>query len=95
LETLRTLAFIVIVFGNQATTYINRERRRLWSSRPSVWVIVSSVTDLAIASTLAIGGIAMAPLSALVIVSTLAAAIVFAVMLDCVKIPIFRRLGIS
>ena len=95
LETLRTLAFIVIVFGNQATTYINRERRRLWSSRPSLWVIVSSVTDLAIASTLAIGGIAMAPLSALVVVSTLAAAVSFAVMLDCVKVPIFRRLGIT
>jgi H+-transporting ATPase len=95
LETLRTLAFIVIVFGNQATTYTNRERRRLWSSRPSVWVVVSSVADLAIASMLAIGGIAMAPLSALVVVSTFAAAIFFAVMLDCVKIPVFRRLGIS
>ena len=94
LETLRTLAFIVIVFGNQATTYTNRERRRLWSSRPSVWVVVSSVADLAIASMLAIGGIAMAPLSALVVVSTFAAAIFFAVMLDCVKIPVFRRLGI-
>jgi len=95
LETLRTLAFVVIVFGNQATTYTNRERRRLWSSRPSAWVVVSSVIDLAIASTLAIGGIAIAPLSVLVVVSTFAAAIVFAVMLDCVKIPIFRRLGIS
>jgi len=95
LETLRTLAFIVIVFGNQATTYTNRERRRLWSSRPGVWVVVSSVTDLMIASTLAIRGIAMAPLSALVVVSTLAAAISFAVMLDCAKIPIFRRLGIA
>ena len=30
LETLRTLAFVLIVFGNQATTYNNRERRRLW-----------------------------------------------------------------
>jgi len=95
LETLRTLAFIVIVFGNQATTYTNRERRRLWSSRPSVWVVVSSVADLAIASTFAIGGIAMAPLSAFVVVSTLAAAILFAVLLDCAKIPIFHRLGIS
>jgi H+-transporting ATPase len=95
LETLRTLAFIVIVFGNQATTYTNRERQRLWSSRPSVWVVVSSITDLVIASTLAIGGIAMAPLSALVVVSTLAAAVSFAVMLDCVKVPIFRRLGIA
>jgi len=33
LESSRTLAFVLIVFGNQATTYNNRERRRLWSSR--------------------------------------------------------------
>ena len=94
LETLRTLAFVVIVFGNQATTYTNRERRRLWSSRPSGWLVVSSIIDLGIASTLAIGGLAMAPLSALAVMSILAAAIGFAVVLDCVKIPIFRRLGI-
>src|ERR1039457_5505591 len=37
IETLRTLAFVVIVFGNQATTYTNRERQRMWSSRPSLW----------------------------------------------------------
>ena len=44
--TLQTLAFVVIVFGNQATTYTNRERRHLWSSRPSNWLIVSSVADI-------------------------------------------------
>ena len=92
---LRTLAFVVIVFGNQATTYNNRERRRLWSSRPSMWVLVSSVGDLLIASTLAIGGFAMAPLPPSVVAATLAAAAAFAVILDFVKVPAFRRLGIS
>jgi H+-transporting ATPase len=91
---LRTLAFIVIVFGNQATTYTNRERRHLWSSRPSYWVIVSSVADLMIASTLAIGGIAMTALPALIVAGTLAAAALFAVIIDLVKVPAFRRLGI-
>ena len=37
---LQTLAFVVIVFGNQATTYTNRERRHLWSSRPSIWLLI-------------------------------------------------------
>jgi H+-transporting ATPase len=92
---LRTLAFIVIVFGNQATMYTNRERRHLWSSRPSFWVIVSSIADLLIASTLAIGGIAMTPLPAWIVAGTLAAAAVFAVIMDLVKIPTFRRLGIT
>jgi len=95
LVTLRTLAFVVIVFGNQATTYTNRERRHLWSSRPSSWLVASSVMDVLIAAMLSISGIAMAPLSALVVVATLVAACGFAVMLDIVKVPVFRRLGIT
>jgi H+-transporting ATPase len=95
IETLRTLAFVAVVFGNQATTYTNRERRRLWSSRPSFWLVVSSVVDILIASILAIGGIAMTPLPALVVVGTLAAAVAFAVILDFVKVPVFRRLRIA
>jgi H+-transporting ATPase len=92
---LRTLAFVLIVFGNQATMYTNRERRHLWSSRPSIWVVVSSSADLLIASTLAIGGIAMTPLPAWTVAGTLAAAAVFAVILDLLKVPAFLRLGIS
>jgi H+-transporting ATPase len=95
IDALQTLAFVVIVFGNQATTYTNRERRHLWSSRPSIWLLGSSVADLLIASTLAIGGIAMTPLPAWVVAGTLAAAVIFAILLDLVKVPVFRRLGIA
>ena len=95
MATLRTLSFVVIVFGNQATTYTNRERRRLWSSRPSYWLAASSVADIMIASILAVGGIAMTPLPVFVVAGTLAAAIAFAVVLDFVKVPVFRRLGIA
>ncbi|MDR3472141.1 MAG: HAD-IC family P-type ATPase [Devosia sp.] len=92
---LQSLAFIAIVFGNQATTYTNRERRRLWSSRPGSWVVASSALDLGIASTLAIGGIAMTPLPPMAVAGTAAAAIAFAVLLDAVKVPVFTRLGIA
>jgi H+-transporting ATPase len=92
---LRTLAFVVIVFGNQATTYTNRERRRLWSSRPSTWVIISSVGDLLIACVLATAGIGMTALPAGVVTGTLAAAAVFAVLLDFIKVPLFLRLRIA
>lgn len=95
IKALQTLAFVVIVFGNQATTYTNRERRHLWSSRPSIWLLLSSVADLLIASTLAVAGIAMAPLPLWVVACTLAAAAVFAILLDLVKVPVFRRLGIT
>src|SRR5580704_12503681 len=95
IDTLRTLTFVVIVFGNQATTYTNRERQRLWSSRPSSWLIASSVVDLLIASILAIGGIAMEPLPISAVFGTLALAVAFAILLDFVKIPILRRLNIA
>jgi H+-transporting ATPase len=94
LDRLRTLSFVVIVFGNQATTYTNRERRRLWSSRPSLWLVVSSAVDVGIAAALAISGIAMTPLPAVVVGATLLAAAVFACLLDQVKLPLFARLGI-
>jgi H+-transporting ATPase len=95
IEALSTVAFLVIVFGNQATTYTNRERQRIWSSRPSSWLIGSSVADLTIASTLAIFGIAMAPLPIFVVGGILVAAVVFAVIVDFVKVPVFHRLRIA
>jgi H+-transporting ATPase len=95
IDTLRTLAFVVIVFGNQATTYTNRERERLGSSRPSLWLIASSVVDLLIASTLATCGIAMTALPISIVGATLIAAAVFAFILDFAKVPVFHRLRIA
>jgi H+-transporting ATPase len=95
IEALRTLTFVIIVFGNQATTYTNRERRRIWSSRPSRWLIGSSIIDLLIASTLAVRGIAMTPLSIFLVGEILLAAAVFALILDFAKVPVFERLNIA
>ncbi len=95
IETLRTLAFVVIVYGNQATMYTNRSRGRLWSTRPSFWVVLSSTADLLIASTMAGLGIAMAPLPLSVIGATLVGAVVFAFAVDIVKVPVFNRLKIA
>jgi H+-transporting ATPase len=92
---LRTLAFVVLVFGSQATVYAIRERRHLWGSRPSLLLAVSSVADIAIASSLAVGGIAMTSLPVLLVVGTLVAAAVFALILDLVKVPVFARLRIA
>jgi H+-transporting ATPase len=95
IEALRTLTFVIIVFGNQATTYTNRERRRIWSSRPSRWLIASSVADLLIASTLATWGIAMTALPVLLVGETLLAAVVFAFLVDFAKVPMLNRLKIE
>ena len=92
---LRTLAFAALVFGSQATIYAIRQRRHLWGSRPSLWLAASSVADIAIASTLAVGGIAMTPLPVFVVAGTLVVAAVFAFVLDAVKVPVFARLRIA
>jgi H+-transporting ATPase len=92
---LRTLAFTALVFGSQATIYAIRQRRHLWGSRPSRWLVASSVTDVLIASILSIEGIAMTPLPAWIVAGTFAAAAVFAVILDLVKVPAFRHLNIA
>ncbi|MGO9772500.1 MAG: HAD-IC family P-type ATPase, partial [Roseiarcus sp.] len=95
IDRLRTLAFVIIVFGNQATTYNNRERRRIWSSRPSRWLVASSCLDILIAAALALTGIAMAPLPLVAVAATLVAAAAFAFVMDFVKVPVFRRLAIG
>ena len=91
---LRTLAFIAVVFGSQATLYAIRQRRHLWGSPPSFWLVLSTVADVVIAATLALCGFAMTPLTVSVVVATLAAAAVFAVLLDLLKLPVFARFRI-
>lgn len=92
---LRTLAFVALVFGSQATIYAIRQRRHLWGSRPSLWVVASSVADILIAAGLAIFGLAMTPLPPEVVGGTLAAALVFGLVLDVVKLPVFALLRIA
>ncbi len=95
IEALQTLSVVAIVFGSQATIYAIRERSHLWGLRPSVWLVCSSIADVLIISTLAIFGIAMAPLPFAVVAGEFAAALGFALLLDGVKIPVFARLRIS
>jgi H+-transporting ATPase len=95
IDGLRTLSVVAIVYGSQATIYAIRERRHLLGLRPTSWLVSSSVADILIISTLAIRGIAMAPLPVPILACEFAAAIVFGLILDGVKIPVFARLKIS
>jgi hypothetical protein len=57
--------------------------------------VLSSVTDVLIASILAIGGIAMTPLPAVTVAAAFVSAVAFAVVLAAAKIPIFAHLRIT
>jgi len=94
-EALQTLSVVAIVFGSQATIYAIRSRRHLWGLRPTIWLVLSSVADLLIISTLATCGIAMASIPVSVVAGEFAAAVAFGLILDGVKIPVFAYLRIS
>ncbi|MDR3484810.1 MAG: HAD-IC family P-type ATPase [Bradyrhizobium sp.] len=91
IDTLRTMTLVTLAFNGQAVFYVVRERRRLWSSRPSLFVIVSSILDILIIATLALAGVLMAPLAPSIVAGILAAAIVLALMMDQVKGLLFAH----
>jgi len=96
LAALQTLAFFVLVCGNQATMYAVRARGRIWSSPgPSRWLVLSSFADLMIAATLAGCGWLMQPLPFWILGSVLVGAFALAFALDLVKLPLFNRLKIA
>jgi len=89
IDTLRTMTLVTLAFNGQAVFYVVRERKRLWSSRPSLIVFVSSVLDLLIIGTLATQGILMAPLPLSDVASIFAAAVALAFVMDQVKVWLF------
>jgi H+-transporting ATPase len=95
IEALRTLCVVAIVFGSQATIYALRARRRMWGLRPTTWLVFCSIADVLIITVLASWGIAMAPLPLSILACEFAAAVVYGVILDGIKIPVFARLGIA
>ena len=92
---IQTLIFIMFVFDVQALVYVLRERGPLWSSRPSLVMMIFSLADIAVVSTLAISGTLMQPLPAGVVLTLFSATIVFALLLDQVKVALFRHVRVD
>ena len=91
---LRTMSFVTLVCCTQATLYVAREQRHLWSSYPAFWIVAASLVDLAITLALALTGTLTPPLPVPVLGGVLAASALFALALDAMKGPIFARAGI-
>jgi H+-transporting ATPase len=95
LETLQTLSIVTLVFSGQAILYVVRERRHFWRSRPSTWLMVASIADLLIISLLATRGIFMKPLPIPTVAVLFAVTVAFSLLLDAIKVRVFRRLRIT
>ena len=89
---LQTLTVVILVFSGQAVFYVSRERRHLWRSLPGRWLIVSSIVDIGTFGGLAIGGILMKPLPAEIVAGVF---VVLALVLDTIKVPLFRRFAVA
>ena len=84
---LQTLAFLVLVCANQATTYVLRARHGLWAApHPSRLVLLSSGLDILLAAVLAGCGYLMAPLGLGCVLAVMVAAFFWAQLSDRVKI---------
>ena len=60
-----------------------------------MWLILSSIADITIITVLANRGIAMASLSMAILGCEFAAAALFGLILDGIKIPILSKFGID
>jgi H+-transporting ATPase len=94
LARLQTLIFVMLVFSGQATVYLVRERRHLWSSAPSRWVLAASAGDVLGVSLLATSGILMRPLPACMVAGLLLLVALYTAALDLLKTCVFHRLGV-
>lgn len=95
IETIQTLTLVNLVVSGQAIYYVVRERRHLWSSRPSKIVVTCSIIDLTLVPSLAITGTLMAPLPVPIIVGLFGVAAIFAFVLDGVKTVLLHHLTID
>jgi H+-transporting ATPase len=87
---LQTLMFLVLVFGGQGTVYLVRERGHLWASRPSRWMLLGSILDIAVVSVLATWGILMSPLPWWLVLTTLGVVAIYLSMVDFLKLALLR-----
>ncbi|MDA8231214.1 MAG: plasma-membrane proton-efflux P-type ATPase [Magnetospirillum sp.] len=95
LAQLQTLIFVMLVATGQGTVYLIRERGHFWRSRPSRWLLASSLADLAVVGLMASLGILMAPIAPTLILALLAIVACFLAALDFGKAAILRKLRVS
>jgi H+-transporting ATPase len=93
LGQLQTLVFLMLVFSGQANVYLVRERRHLWSSRPSRWLMLGTTFDVIAVSLLATQGILMVGIGAALVGGMLLATVLYTLALDLIKVVTWTRLS--
>jgi H+-transporting ATPase len=92
---MRTLTFLMMVLGGQATVYVLRERGRMWDSRPAWPMLLASAAATVFLTFLALLGLLMRPLAPDIIAGLFAMTLVYTFALDTIKVLVFQRLRID
>lgn len=90
----QTLAFLILVFTNQANVYVLRCDGPLWRFAPGRWMLLASVADVIAVMLLAGFGLLMAAVPWALMGVLVGATLLFALLLDQVKRFVFPRFGI-
>lgn len=91
---LQTLTFATLILSSQAGIYLLRERGHFWQSRPSFFLVASSIFGLSVTAILAWGGLLMPPLSPILLVAVAGAGLVYFTILDWPKVWLFEHLNL-
>lgn len=89
LPELQTLVFVMLVFNGQGVVYLVRERRHLWASLPSPWLLFATAMDILAVAVLATRGIFMAPIPLRLVIALGLSVALFVVALDCLKVRLW------
>ena len=94
-KAMQTLAFFLLVLAGQATSLVLRERGHVWHSRPAVVLLSAIATAMGVTTALAWGGWFMTALAGRLVAAVYGTTLVYAFMLDAVKVMMLKRLSID
>ena len=92
---MQTLTFLMLALAGQASIYVLREKRHFWRSRPAMVMLTASGMDMAVVTSLALGGLLMARLPGGEIGVLWLATLSFMLVFDQLKIAVLRRIQID
>lgn len=91
---LQSLTFFTTILTSQAGVYLLRERQHFWHSRPSRFLLGSSVFGLSVTTLLCWNGLLVTALRPLVLMTVAVAGLAYFFTLDLGKVWLFARLRV-
>ncbi|MGC8676127.1 MAG: plasma-membrane proton-efflux P-type ATPase [Candidatus Micrarchaeia archaeon] len=91
---LQTFFFFMFVVTDNFMLYSLRNRRHIWDTRPSKWLVASSVLGISVGAAFAYFGLLITPISAFSLLVIICASFLFMLAFDYAKLGIHELVGI-